>query len=149
MNFKNLKDKIIKEHKLDSTETTALQNFLDKYDEEIQSFLFNCIEKGHLCVWGKINPIIKIEWSLGGTAGNCWDDSLSEIESDSEPEFTVLDEILEEFWPDIKYLQYKKLIKNICESGTKSDGDYYGGNTTIAYRKINLIDLYQYIQDNK
>ncbi len=37
-------------------------------------------------------------------------------------------------------MQYKK-ITNAVESGTRSEGDYYGGCTTYAYKRIEFKEL--------
>ena len=82
-------------------------------------------------------------WSLGGTYGNCWNDSIGTV-SPGEPlsDFENFDEILLEICPNLGVLQYKK-IRNKCVSiMTKIEGDYYGGSTTDAWYQFNVQTLY-------
>lgn len=82
-------------------------------------------------------------WCLGGTCGNCWDDTLSHIGADMQPtEFKEFDDLLTELCPNITLLQYKKLYNATVSIETERECDYYGGSTENAYYKCNLKDLY-------
>ena len=82
-------------------------------------------------------------WCLGGTCGNCWNDTLSHIGADAQPtEFKEFDDLLTELCPNITLLQYKKLYNSLVSIETEEEHDYYGGSTENAYYKCNLKDLY-------
>jgi hypothetical protein len=90
------------------------------------------------------------EWCSGGiSGGNCWgDDNHYAVEGESEPEFTDLDNILNEICPNITYLQYKKLIsKVIKEEDSYTQIEYYGNSTIYSYKTILLKDLYDALKE--
>jgi len=69
------------------------------------------VHSGNYTVKTKVDPFIELDWVTGGiTGGSCWGGEADQpIESEKEPDFSELDLILEEFAPNITYLQYKKL----------------------------------------
>ena len=87
-------------------------------------------------------------WCLGGTCGNCWDDTLSHIGADEQPtEFKEFDDLLMEVCPNITLLQYKKLYNSLVSIEIECESDYYGGSTENAYYKCNLKDLYNMMKE--
>mgnify|MGYP000438009136 FL=1 len=82
---------------------------------------------------------IKVEWVEGGQGGgSCWDNDDSNfhpIDSEPEPEFAQLDEVLNELWPKIGYLQYKVLVQTLVTRGSRAENNYYGNYTNFADRK--------------
>ena len=81
-------------------------------------------------------------WCLGGTWGNCWEDS-GQISADKQPtDFKEFDDLLIETCPNITLMQYKKLYNSLVTIETEYENDYYGGSTENAYYKCNLKDLY-------
>ena len=90
------------------------------------------------------NGIVRSEtWSLGGTAGNCWNDNMYTV-SPGTPltTFKEFDDILLEVCPNLGFLQYKKVYNECVVSETQSEGDYYGGSTTEAWFQYSVPTLY-------
>jgi hypothetical protein len=82
-------------------------------------------------------------WSLGGTYGSCWSDTLNRVEGSAPlASFVEFDELLEKISPNITFLQYKRVYNNCVTTDTGSESDYYGGSTSYAYYKCNIEQLY-------
>ena len=90
---------------------------------------------------------IGVDWCMGGSHGNCWDDHMESVSADPEPEFQDLDTILERFCPKITFLQYKALCKKLIKRDTTYESDYYGGDTSHGVKYIMLRELYGYLRD--
>jgi hypothetical protein len=84
-----------------------------------------------------------IKWCIGGmSGGNCWDDTTPYPTSgDDEPEFLLLDKLLENVAPAITMLQYKA-IKRLIELTHNSEYEYYGNSTDYAIKTISLKSIY-------
>lgn len=96
-------------------------------------------------------PVLHYSWVTGGiTGGGCWDGMRPDtpVSADKEPETSALDEVLEEFWPDISYLQYKKLMLPLWKEGSDGYSDYYGNSTEYTTKTMPLADLYEVLKDN-
>lgn len=91
----------------------------------------------------------KVEWIAGGQGGgSCWDkdnSNLHPIDSEPEPEFVQLDEVLNALWPKIGYLQYKVLVQTLVTRGTREQNEYYGNYTSYASKSVNISDLAEYL----
>lgn len=89
------------------------------------------------------NNMISLEWVTGGVTGGSYagESSYSSVESEIEPEFLELENILEEF-DNLKYSTYKK-IKNIILIKDSSENGYYGNSTEKRMKYIYLSDLKQ------
>jgi len=83
------------------------------------------------------------DWCLGGTAGSCWSDSLSTLTPEPQPEdFKEFDELIEKVCPNISFMQYKKIKREIVSIKESSYGDYYGGVEYSAHYEMDLKKLY-------
>jgi len=96
-------------------------------------------------------PHIGIQWTTGGTGGgSCWDtgdeDHHYSISGEQEPEFEDLDKILEHFYPGITHLQYKRLCREVVESGDHYQNEYYGNSTNYAHKIVRLQKLYDQLK---
>jgi len=91
-----------------------------------------------------------VEWIAGGQGGgSCWDNddsNLHPIDSEPEPEFLQLDEVLNALWPKIGYLQYKVLVQTLVTRGTREEYEYYGNFTIYASKSVNIRDLAAYLE---
>lgn len=92
------------------------------------------------------------EWCSGGiSGGSCWDDGKEDnhyaTRGESEPEFTSLDNILNEICPNITYLQYKKLIAEVIKEDGYTECEYYGNSTNHSYKTILIKDLYEALKE--
>ena len=80
-------------------------------------------------------------WSMGGSGadynGNSW-----KIEPETEKEFVELDELLSNYFADITFLQYKKLMSRCVQMGTEYESDYYGGGVNYGYHLCNVQELF-------
>lgn len=92
---------------------------------------------------------IGVSWCLGGTYGNCWDDEKSSVGSDVEPNFSILDTILEHYCSDISYVQYKSITNKLLHRDQKFEGDWYGGSVSYGYKYVYLEDLYDWLKEKE
>lgn len=87
---------------------------------------------------------ISICWTIGGrSGGSCWNvgkkNAHTSIETEEEPEFLELENVLNNF-PDLKYSTYKK-IKDLIKVKDFEDSGYYGNYTERRKKYIVLSDL--------
>ena len=79
--------------------------------------------------------------------GSCWDTEESRHRTvvcdvdNSDKEFKELNTLLNTFFPDIKYKEYKE-IEKLIKHNTDTEYEYYGNSTTYAIQTINLLELY-------
>lgn len=104
--------------------------------------------------WGKpdeqVSPYLSSgEWTTGGLGGgNCWGDGADyPIEAEEEREFTSLDKTLALIWPNISYLEYKNLAKELIEVKDTSSYEYYGNYTTHSEKIVDLEQLLNYLKE--
>lgn len=99
---------------------------------------------------------IKREVCVGGSeGGSCWNDAPSvgyRTGADiNDATYDDLDNILEKFAPQVTFLQYKKLVKELSSpTDTRAGGysDFYGNGTDMETQYIFLDDLAKYINEN-
>lgn len=87
--------------------------------------------------------VIYMRWRTGGVSGgSCWESSDPQryTEYEGEPEFAVLDLVLEKLKPNISYLQYKK-ITSLFHTNNETEWEYYGNCTDYDIKYIILSDL--------
>lgn len=87
----------------------------------------------------------------GHTGASCWDDSPSDrpVSADPPEPFTDLDTILEAVCPNLTFLQYKRLERDVVKVDEESDGDYYGNAYIYEIKRVTLDELYDWLQKNK
>lgn len=87
---------------------------------------------------------IFVKWVTGGiTGGNCWGDEADQPVSPDEPEeLTQLDQILERVSPEITFLQYKSLVKDVVVTGSYTQHEYYGNFYCKAVKYCLFSELY-------
>ncbi len=95
---------------------------------------------------------LTVKWYTGGiSGGSCWNDSNDSnyYSSSGNPpeELHDLDTILEQVKPDLSFLQYKKLTKQLVKTDNWSVGEYYGNSSEYMCKYIDLRDLYNYLRD--
>ena len=81
-------------------------------------------------------------WETGGRdGGNCWGGEAQSYVSDQKPQtLEALDEFLEKHFPNITFLQYKRLLRKTTEfEYTKSE--YYGNHINYAGLFLSFDDL--------
>lgn len=88
---------------------------------------------------------IKMEsWSLGGSYGNCWNDSMSAVSAEKQPEPNSFDKLLESlFGEDLTIKKYKEIKSQCLSIGSEYEGDYYGGGTEEAFYELDLKKLFE------
>ncbi len=93
---------------------------------------------------------ITVEWTTGGrSGGNYRGDSPSiGVEADPEPEFDILDEILEAEAPTTTFLEYRRIMKDpdVISRRTWEDNEYYGNYYSKASKTLNLDKLWEYLE---
>jgi len=88
-------------------------------------------------------PVVYMRWRTGGiSGGSCWDSSNPQryTEDEGEPEFKILDLVLEKLMPNISYLQYKK-ISDLIHTNDETEWEYYGNCTDFEIKYIVLDEL--------
>lgn len=92
------------------------------------------------------------EWRSGGTSGaSCWNDAPSDISvspDDAPTTWEELDEVLETYWHDISYLQYRKFVLPLIRSCSRSESDYYGNSTNYSIHYVRMLDLFTVLKEN-
>lgn len=97
----------------------------------------------HNAEW-KDRTALTVEWQTGGmSGGNCWGGEPNwPLDSDPEPGFNELDEILMKICPDIGLLQYRK-IEQLIQRTSRHEPDYYGNFTTFGVKSIEIDALWE------
>lgn len=99
--------------------------------------------------WRKDCPMkdcwILKRWNIGGqSGGSCWGTDHHATSGEPEPDFVELDTILVEVCPEISYLEYKKLMRELkLVEASDRDNDYYGNYDDYAIKAIQIVDLYE------
>lgn len=86
-------------------------------------------------------------WRTGGlTGGNCWGGNAdTAVESGEEPEINELDNFLTDCYPELPFLQYKKL-KNFIKYEDFTESEYYGNYTEHKMKYILFEDIINIIE---
>lgn len=94
---------------------------------------------------------LQIVWTTGGqTGGSCWDTGdpvYHPVGGQPEPEFEDLDRLLEALIPDLTFMQYKRLRRELVQVDERYRNDYYGNYTNEATKTVELRQLYNYMLD--
>lgn len=88
---------------------------------------------------------LSIEWCHGGTSFS-YDGSEHTVSPESEPEFDVLDNLIEMINPDISFLKYKKIVRECVDVSTFNSAGFYGGTATSSSKTLNLRQLYEALE---
>lgn len=91
---------------------------------------------------------VGIEWLTGGrTGGNCYQDTpeYSSLDPEQEPEFGDLDKILEWACPNLTFLAYKRLMREVLKTGTRYEDEYYGNHSIYGQKWVVLEDLHKWL----
>ncbi len=92
--------------------------------------------------------VIYGRYQTGGVSGgSCWDSSNPQSYWEPEPEdrFKVLEIVLDELCPNIKYLEFRK-IQCLIKSNDETEYEYYGNSTDWKCEYIILSDLESLIE---
>lgn len=86
----------------------------------------------------------EVRWVTGGaTGGNCWGASADQrVHAEPEEELDSLDKILEDVCPTISFMAYRKLMREVLETGTETQSEYYGNYYNYAYKRVYHRALY-------
>jgi hypothetical protein len=84
----------------------------------------------------------------GASGGDCWGDSARSYSTPVEggDEFEALDQFLEEHFPKIPFLAYRKLMRQV-EKFEYRDSDPYGNSTTYQVRALPFDALWRVLDD--
>lgn len=97
---------------------------------------------------------LRDQWVTGGrTGGSCWDEGESTYysrDAEDEPEETVLDEILDDVFPDLTFREYRALKRaGVYDVQNNSESEYYGNYTDYKVRTLDLVKLYKALHQIK
>lgn len=125
-----------------------------QFKEKIEQILKekNCTEQFEPYIYygGNFKDCCAVYWITGGVkGGSCWESSNPQpyTTNDPEKELTSFDYILEYFKKDILYFEYKLLERKTAIIEHHADREYYGNRTDYSIKKLNLIDLYNYLKE--
>lgn len=82
-----------------------------------------------------MDNFFEVSWSLGGTYGTCWDDEIREASEDDEPRMHRLIDFLKKNFFGLNNMEIEKICSH-AQYREEGEHDYYGGQTTRAYKKI-------------
>jgi len=87
-------------------------------------------------------PVIYSRYETGGYhGGSCWGGEARWYENEvPQDRFKVLDLVLEKLYPNISYLQYKK-IDELIHNNEETEREYYGNSTNYKIEYIILSEL--------
>lgn len=88
-------------------------------------------------------------WVSGGLCGgNCWgSDADQSVSSEPEDDFSSMENLLEEIYPDLKLSQYRKLREFIVY-GDYTVSEYYGNYTEYSFKFIRIDDLVSVLEES-
>ena len=90
---------------------------------------------------------ISIYWRTGGSTGKYWGGGESRsVSGEPEPEFDEFDEILAKVWPEISFILYKKLVRDVVKVSERTDSDYYGNHSDYSTKTVSLFELFEALQ---
>lgn len=124
------------------------------YDEFIETIVECTKNNMDVSEWDiRENKIIELQWSVGGMeGGNCWNDGACDPVSPQTPKTIepIMDLIFEALCPDIKFMTYRRLIRELeCEVQSKTEYEYYGNYTEYHKISLNLQRLYDLMIENE
>ncbi len=97
-----------------------------------------------------VGNFIQVSWTTGGeSGGSCWDSGESvhhPVSTDREPEFTELDLVLEKVYPDLSFLGYKEVIRELVHYTDYTRDEYYGNYYIYGVKYVNLQELYDFLR---
>lgn len=96
----------------------------------------------------EMTDYLRVEWVSGGmTGGSCWDTSNHYPRSpEAEPDFP-LDDLLLVICPNISFLVYRKLLKEMnIETGERTEYEYYGNSVIRSYKQVQLSEVYKFLK---
>ena len=87
---------------------------------------------------------ITVEWSTGGMSGTGYDGSGENeyTSADAPEELEAFDLIIEKIAPEISFMRYKALTREVVVDYDRSYQGYYGDSTNYAGKNCNLRRLY-------
>ena len=95
---------------------------------------------------------LSIQWQTGGmSGGSCWNDEPADrpLPAEPEPEFADLDKVFEEFCPNINFLQYKRLCRELIKLTDGRQSEYYGNYYTYAEKWVDLQEVFELLSREK
>ena len=92
--------------------------------------------------------VIYMRWITGGvTGGSCWGGELRHYEGDPEPDFVALELVLNELKPNLTFLQYRKIERELIHTNEEGDRtDYYGNRDDYMVKYVILPELINYLE---
>lgn len=84
----------------------------------------------------------------GAQGGDCWGNNPSGYSTGkSFGESSILDMFLEEHYPDVSFLRYRKIRRKVISTRDTSHYDYYGNYTEYSMRMIDLAELLEALRE--
>jgi hypothetical protein len=89
------------------------------------------------------------QWTTGGMGGgSCWEDGGHyAVEGEPEPEFESLDKIIVSICPNITFIQYKKLCREVIKRDEYTNNEYYGNYSRESIKYVLIEQLYNALKE--
>jgi hypothetical protein len=127
----------------------------EKIWDEISSYGIVGIDSRSYCTTKVIfdDKAISEKWIVGGASGGtCWGDAaveISDYEKEKEPETWDLDILLEKVYPNIAYLEYKKLLTTeVIVTGQYKAWEYYGNFYIYAFKYVDKQKMIDFLKES-
>jgi len=84
-------------------------------------------------------------WITGGrSGGNPWNEADRDSNAEDPKEIDLLDDFLEEYFPNITFLHYKRLMR-LVKTQTWTHDEYYGNSSNYKCSYITFEDVSEYL----
>ena len=95
----------------------------------------------------KDNKLYSDSWNMGGSYGNCWDDTMSPADGEEPSEFDEFDDMMANLVPSITFIDYKRIKKKCVSMEDYYESDYYGGGCTYGQWVCDLAKLVELCEE--
>lgn len=95
--------------------------------------------------------VLSMKWSTGGmSGGSCWGDEATPYSNDYTPKcFLSLDKLIEMLCPNISFLVYKELERELVNEDSTTDYEWYGNLNNYAVKTVDLKDLLMFLLEKE
>ena len=101
--------------------------------------------------WRRVTEPVLLDEKVetgGVSGGSCWGGNPHSYSTGkSFGEQSALDTFLEEFFPDVSFLRYRKLRREVVSEEDHCDREYYGNYTDYRLRIIDVDKLLEMLND--
>ena len=96
--------------------------------------------------FGRDGKLRSERWSIGGEHGSCYGGHRYS-EGEEPLEFDVLDQLLDEKCPELKYRDWREIKRKCVTTEETTESEYYGGYTNYMNWVCDLKKIYDLLED--